>query len=46
VLMSAHHLADAHEGVTHELELAQGQVRYCGPLRAPVPVRRMTGAAQ
>lgn len=46
VLMSAHHRTDAQDGVTHELELDAGQVRYCGPLRAPAAARRMRGAAQ
>jgi molybdate transport system ATP-binding protein len=33
VVVTAHHAHDAHEDVTHELELVAGEVRYCGPLR-------------
>jgi molybdate transport system ATP-binding protein len=34
VVMTTHHRPEWPDCVTHELELAAGQARYCGPLRA------------
>lgn len=40
VVIASHHRDDRPQGVTHELELAGGAARYCGPLRtAQVAVR-------
>jgi molybdate transport system ATP-binding protein len=33
IVMSAHHAHAADPGVTHEIELASGAARYCGPRR-------------
>jgi ABC-type molybdenum transport system ATPase subunit/photorepair protein PhrA len=34
VVIATHHRDEWPRGATHELELAAGRVRYCGPLRA------------
>jgi molybdate transport system ATP-binding protein len=34
IVMATHHRADSPSGTTHELELADGRVRYRGPVRA------------
>ncbi len=40
VVVSAHRPGEWLAGATNELELAQGRVRYCGPIRGPFTQRR------
>ena len=42
VMITAHRRSDWVAVATHELELAQGRVRYCGPLRADAARARRT----
>lgn len=44
VVMTTHHRAEWPVATTHEIELARGRVRYCGPVR-PMP-RRTAGATK
>jgi molybdate transport system ATP-binding protein len=44
VVMTTHHRPEWPDCVTHELELAGGQARYCGPVRPSG--RRKSGAAK
>jgi molybdate transport system ATP-binding protein len=47
VMISAHRLEEWSACATHELELADGRVRYCGPLRSrTTPARRATGGSR
>ena len=39
VVMTTHHRPEWPDCVTHELELAKGEARYCGPVRAARPQR-------
>jgi len=47
VVVSAHRPGDWRSPASHELELARGRARYCGPIRPPLePRRRLAGAAR
>ncbi len=47
VMVSAHRPGDWLRCASHELELARGRARYCGPIRPPLERRRLvTGAAR
>jgi hypothetical protein len=39
IVMTGHEAQPADPWVTHELELADGKVRYCGLLRSPAARR-------
>jgi ABC-type molybdenum transport system ATPase subunit/photorepair protein PhrA len=43
VVMTTHHRPEWPDCATHELELAGGEARYCGPVR---PSGRASGAAK
>ncbi len=47
VVVSAHRPGDWRSCASHELELARGRARYCGPIRPSLePRRRLAGAAR
>jgi molybdate transport system ATP-binding protein len=41
VVVSAHRPSEWHASATHELELAQGRARYCGPIRTSLAHRTL-----
>jgi ABC-type molybdenum transport system ATPase subunit/photorepair protein PhrA len=44
VVMTTHHRSEWPVSTTHEIELARGRVRYCGPVRTIM--RRVAGATK
>lgn len=45
VVVSAHRPGDWLRCASHELELARGRARYCGPIRPPLERRRLVAGA-
>lgn len=45
VVMATHHRDEWPQSATHELELINGQVRYCGPVRTASSSARKSGTA-